>query len=99
MPDDPCQDQRENLNNAIAQAIAAIGIGAATAPETLGLSFLVGVLIGGATGYQIATAQKQLARCLRDHNLTAQADALDQVTSQFEQELAALESAANSAVA
>jgi hypothetical protein len=99
MPDDPCEDQRENLKNAIAQAVAAIGVGAAAAPETLGLSILVGLLIGSAAGYQIATAQKQLARCLRDHGLTAQADTLEQAADQLEQELADLQTAADSAVA
>jgi hypothetical protein len=69
------------------------------APETLGLSILVGLLIGSASGYAIATAHNQPARCLRDDGLTAQADALDQVASQPEQELAALQSAAESAVA
>jgi hypothetical protein len=99
MPDDPCQDQRENYNNAVMQAITAIGAGAIGAPETLGLSALLGLLIGAAGGYSIATAHNQLARCLRDHGLTAQADTLDQVAGQLEQELAALQSSANSAMA
>jgi CheY-specific phosphatase CheX len=99
MPDDPCQDQRENLKNAIAQSIAVIGVSAATAPETLGLSVLVGLLVGSASGYAIATAHNQLARCLRDHGLTAQADTLDQVATQLEQELAALQTAADATVA
>jgi hypothetical protein len=96
MADDPCQTERENYNTAVVAAITAIGAGAAAAPETLGLSFLVGLLIGGGAGYAIATAHNQLARCLRDHGLTAQADALDQAASQIEQELAALQAAADS---
>jgi hypothetical protein len=97
MSDDPCQNERENYNKEIAQAIAVIGAAAAAAPETIGLSVLVGALLGGYSGYAIATAHNQLARCLRDHGLTAQADVLDQAASQIEQELAALQAAAGSA--
>jgi hypothetical protein len=99
MSDDPCQDQRENYDKEIAQAIVAVAAAAAAAPETLGLSLLVGALLGGYSGYAIATAHNQLARCLRDHGLTAEADVLDDVGSRFENELALLESQASAAVA
>jgi len=99
MSDDPCQDQRENYDKEIAQAIVTLGAAAAAAPETLGLSILVGALLGGYSGYAIATAHNQLARCLRDHGLTAEADVLDDVGTRFENELALLESQANAAVA
>jgi hypothetical protein len=99
MSDDPCQDQRENYDKEIAQAIVAVAAAAAAAPETLGLSLLVGALLGGYSGYAIATAHNQRARCLRDHGLSAEADVLDDVGSRFEQELALLESQANAAVA
>ncbi|HEV8561085.1 MAG TPA: hypothetical protein VGR06_32575 [Actinophytocola sp.] len=99
MSDDPCQDQRENYDKEIAQAIVAVAAAAAAAPETLGLSLLVGALLGGYSGYAIATAHNQLARCLRDHGLSAEADVLDDVGSRFENELALLESQANAAMA
>ena len=99
MSDDPCQDQRENYDKEIAQAIVAVAAAAAAAPETLGLSLLVGALLGGYSGYAIATAHNQLARCLRDHGLSAEADVLDDVGSRFENELALLESQANAVVA
>jgi hypothetical protein len=99
MSDDPCQDQRENYDKEIAQAIVAVAAAAAAAPETLGLSLLVGALLGGYSGYAIATAHNQLARCLRDHGLSAEADVLDDVGTRFENELALLESQANAAMA
>jgi hypothetical protein len=99
MSDDPCQDQRENYDKEIAQAIVAVAAAAAAAPETLGLSLLVGALLGGYSGYAIATAHNQLARCLRDHGLSAEADVLDDVGTRFEQELALLESQASAAMA
>jgi|SRR6266545_6053712 len=99
MSDDPCQDQRENYDKEIAQAIVAVAAAAAAAPETLGLSLLVGALLGGYSGYAIATAHNQLARCLRDHGLSAEADVLDDVGSRFENELALLESQASAAMA
>jgi hypothetical protein len=99
MSEDPCQDQRENYDKEIAQAIVAVAAAAAAAPETLGLSLLVGALLGGYSGYAIATAHNQLARCLRDHGLTAEADVLDDVGTRFEQELAMLESQASAAMA
>ena len=99
MADDPCQDQRENLRNAIMQAIAALAGGMVAAPETLGASALLGLILGAANGYAIATAKKQLARCLRDHGLTAQAETLEETADQLEQELATLQSNSGSAVA
>lgn len=99
MADDPCQSERENYNNAIVAALAAVGAGALAAPETLGASFLVGLLLGGAGGFAIATAHNQLARCLRANGLTAQADVLEDVGTKLEQELAAMQTEAGSAVA
>ena len=101
MSEDPCINERENYDTAVVAAVSAIGIGAATAPATLGLSIIVGALIGAGAGYAVGTAQKRLFRCLREHGLTAQADILEETGERLEQELAALvaEAEANSAMA
>jgi hypothetical protein len=77
VPDDPCQNEREDY----------------------GASIIVGLMVGYGGGTAVRVAHDQLARCLRDHGLTAQADALDQAGQQLEAEAYALAAAANVEVA
>lgn len=99
MPDDPCQNERENYEVAITAAITGAAAAIAAAPETLGASIIVGLMVGYGGGTAVRVAHDQLARCLRDHGLTAQADALDQAGQQLEAEAYALAAAANVEVA
>ena len=89
-----CQTEKENYETAVAGAIAAIGAAAAAAPETLGASIIVGIFIGAGAGVAIANAKNQYERCLREHGLTAQADALDQAYAALDSELGQLQSLA-----
>jgi len=88
--EDPCINERENYEAAVVAAVTAIGAGVAGAPATLGASIIVGLLIGAGAGYAVGTTQKQLARCLRNHGLSAEADVLEETGERLEQELAAL---------
>jgi hypothetical protein len=96
---DPCQNERENYEVAITGAIAGAAAAILAAPETLGASIVVGLLVGYSGGTSVTVAHDQLARCLRDHGLTAQADALDQAGQALQQEAYALAAATNTQVA
>lgn len=96
---DPCQTERDKYEHAIEKAIAAAAAAAVAAPETLGASILVGLLVGAASGLDISDAENDLDKCLRDHGLTAQADALQQGSEQLRQEVAALAAATSTPVA
>jgi hypothetical protein len=88
----PCQNEKENFEMAVAAAISAIGAGAAAAPETLGASIVAGLFVGAGAGVAMAITHEQYARCLREHGLTAEADILDQAYASLNNEISQLTS-------